>query len=588
MDADVLRAARSSTDLPFLARSSRSRPGSTCATGRSTRCAPSSRRRRIAGSSRRTRRSTGSRCVTTSRTSSPAAIHAMSRSPSSTTRENMDYEHFVELRAPRSATTISTSSRRVRRRSTQPIDWFRWFVHDDALAGVPTLAGTLHHLDTAWRRRSDPNIVLCHYADFTADPVAELLRSRPRSTSRSPRHVRRPSRPRPASIGCASTPRTSHRRRRRAIGRTRCVLPGGRLRGVARGSNPETPRSTTQGSPHSRRPNSPRGRTSGDTAPASTRPRATTRGDRARPACPTRYAARPKPWVRGRALAGRTPGDGRRAGAGVGHPRGRGPTGGSGGYVADAVTTDGTATILKIAIPDGLQGQSPFAARCRRCGSARAGAMCASCKPTRPGARCCRNGSGDRSPRSTPRRGTDRHHRGHVATRVATGAGRRAVAHRCRAGGAGCASTCGRVGKTSAGRARNEPSRAAQKFAAARHEAFDATTAVLIHGDAHPPTCSRTRTNRDRSSSSIPTGCDPSPRTTSRSRSATGPPNCSRAIPSRSASRGAHGSAPGRRDPRAIWEWAFLERVSTGLFMLSLHDPAGAQLLAVADQWAAV
>ena len=41
-------------------------------------------------------------------------------------------------------------------------------------------------------------------------------------------------------------------------------------------------------------------------------------------------------------------------------------------------------------------------------------------------------------------------------------------------------------------------------------------------------------------------------------------------------------------DPRAIWEWAFLERVSTGLFMLSLHDPAGATLLAVADQWSAV
>ena len=58
----------------------------------------------------------------------------------------------------------------------QPIDWFRWFVRDDALAGAPTLAGTLHHLDTAWRRRSDSNIVLCHYADFTADPVGELQR----------------------------------------------------------------------------------------------------------------------------------------------------------------------------------------------------------------------------------------------------------------------------------------------------------------------------------------------------------------------------------------------------------------------------
>jgi hypothetical protein len=36
-----------------------------------------------------------------------------------------------------------------------------------------------------------------------------------------------------------------------------------------------------------------------------------------------------------------------------------------------------------------------------------------------------------------------------------------------------------------------------------------------------------------------------------------------------------------------IWEWAFLERVSTGLFLLHLGDPGGQQYLAVADQLAA-
>ncbi|MGZ8765469.1 MAG: hypothetical protein ACXW2C_07250 [Acidimicrobiia bacterium] len=38
-------------------------------------------------------------------------------------------------------------------------------------------------------------------------------------------------------------------------------------------------------------------------------------------------------------------------------------------------------------------------------------------------------------------------------------------------------------------------------------------------------------------------------------------------------------------DPRAIWEWAFVERVSTGLFLLQLGDSSGARLLEVATHW---
>jgi streptomycin 6-kinase len=33
-----------------------------------------------------------------------------------------------------------------------------------------------------------------------------------------------------------------------------------------------------------------------------------------------------------------------------------------------------------------------------------------------------------------------------------------------------------------------------------------------------------------------------------------------------------------------IWEWAFLERVSTGLYLLRLGEPAGQSFLAVADR----
>ena len=45
---------------------------------------------------------------------------------------------------------------------------------------------------------------------------------------------------------------------------------------------------------------------------------------------------------------------------------------------------------------------------------------------------------------------------------------------------------------------------------------------------------------------------------------------------------GARAGAPAR----AIWEWAFVERVSTGLFLMQLGDPLGERFLHVADLWA--
>lgn len=43
-----------------------------------------------------------------------------------------------------------------------------------------------------------------------------------------------------------------------------------------------------------------------------------------------------------------------------GLPVGEAILGGSGGYVANLVTGDGAAAVLKVAIPDGLEGQCPF------------------------------------------------------------------------------------------------------------------------------------------------------------------------------------------------------------------------------------
>lgn len=40
--------------------------------------------------------------------------------------------------------------------------------------------------------------------------------------------------------------------------------------------------------------------------------------------------------------------------------------------------------------------------------------------------------------------------------------------------------------------------------------------------------------------------------------------------------------------PAPIWEWGFIERISTGLFFKQLgHEAVGAQYLAVAELWAA-
>lgn len=39
-------------------------------------------------------------------------------------------------------------------------------------------------------------------------------------------------------------------------------------------------------------------------------------------------------------------------------------------------------------------------------------------------------------------------------------------------------------------------------------------------------------------------------------------------------------------DPESIWQWGFIERVSTGLLLLRIGDPAGHDMLTVAAEWA--
>jgi len=60
--------------------------------------------------------------------------------------------------------------------SDDPMERFRSFVREREYTGVVNLAQVLHHLDTAWWRRREPNVVMCHYADYSTNLAGELVR----------------------------------------------------------------------------------------------------------------------------------------------------------------------------------------------------------------------------------------------------------------------------------------------------------------------------------------------------------------------------------------------------------------------------
>jgi aryl sulfotransferase len=89
---------------------------------------------------------------------------------------NLDFAHFLELRATAvgNADLAELPERRVP--SADPVERFRTFVADETHISPPSLASVLHHLDTGWQHRGDPNVALFHYADLQTDLVGELLR----------------------------------------------------------------------------------------------------------------------------------------------------------------------------------------------------------------------------------------------------------------------------------------------------------------------------------------------------------------------------------------------------------------------------
>jgi streptomycin 6-kinase len=126
----------------------------------------------------------------------------------------------------------------------------------------------------------------------------------------------------------------------------------------------------------------------------------------------------------------------------------------------------------------------------------------------------------------------------------------------------------------------------AVEFATARRDAFDPAQSVLIHGDAHPANVLEDRNAPGEFRLIDPDGMRSEPAH-------------DLAIPLRDWSDELLAGDPlalawrwctqlARRagiDPQPIWEWAFVERVSTGLFLRELGDAYGQKLLDVASAW---
>ena len=88
---------------------------------------------------------------------------------------NMNIDRFLELRAQAVGLDDLAEIGVPPTPSNDPGERFREFVQSSAV-GRLTLASVLHHLDTAWQRRHEPNIAMFHYADYRADLPSELIR----------------------------------------------------------------------------------------------------------------------------------------------------------------------------------------------------------------------------------------------------------------------------------------------------------------------------------------------------------------------------------------------------------------------------
>lgn len=89
---------------------------------------------------------------------------------------NVDFDRLLELRAAVAGTDDLAELMPSAPPPDDPAARFREFV-TQATSGLRlSLEFVLHHLDTGWRLRGEPNIVLAHYSDYRADLAGELAR----------------------------------------------------------------------------------------------------------------------------------------------------------------------------------------------------------------------------------------------------------------------------------------------------------------------------------------------------------------------------------------------------------------------------
>jgi streptomycin 6-kinase len=265
--------------------------------------------------------------------------------------------------------------------------------------------------------------------------------------------------------------------------------------------------------------------------------------------------------------------------------------GGSGAYVAPAVTAGGVDAVLKLAIPDGLDGHCPFAQELETLllGSG--------------------HGFVEVLRSDEHRRATLQERLGRplsdlalpvesqidvIASTLSRVWHQLPVGTGLRTGAEQASELGGFVRAQWEEQGRPCPLQTierAEQYARARRDAFDPSTAVLIHGDAHPANV--LETTRDQRVPMEFKLIDPDGMVSE--------PAHDLAIPLRDWTAELLAAADAVElglswcarlasrsgvEPRAIWEWAFLERVSTGVFLMQLGETAhGEQFLAVAALW---
>jgi streptomycin 6-kinase len=262
--------------------------------------------------------------------------------------------------------------------------------------------------------------------------------------------------------------------------------------------------------------------------------------------------------------------------------------GGTGGLVAEATLADGTPTVFKLAIPDGLDGHEAFAQElaCLLAGDPSCYVSVYRHDATRRATLTERLGPTLESLAWSVEAQLDA-----ITDTVALGWHEPRERARLRSGAdkARWLEDFVMARWTALGRPCATAARDRAVECARRRAATAAAVGVLVHGDAHPANVLRAPNAPAGFKLIDPEGLVSEPahdlgivlRCFPDTLLAGDTTRLALAWCDRVARRA-------RVDADAIWEWAFLESVSTGLFLLELGDSFGADFLAVADRLAAV